>query len=191
MFEHALPSKRDFDIPVLTEAGVQHGKLDQALHQELLAYYQRNRTVNESVPGFIGADNGRQASVLTELHPQTRVKIHNHFKPLCEAWIGHQYELVPTFVYGLRTYQRGAWLKVHRDRNDTHVVSAILQIAQKVDKDWPLYMEGKDGDWLKLVMKPGDYVLYEGNRLEHGRPEPFEGDGFTNVFVHFRLGAKR
>ena len=41
-------------------------------------------------------------------------------------------ELVGTAVYGLRKYTRGAWLHAHLDHLKTHVVSAILNIAQVV-----------------------------------------------------------
>ena len=46
-------------------------------------------------------------------------------------------------MYGIRRYRNGSWLSLHVDRVDTHVVSAILQIDQEVDEDWPLYLIGQ------------------------------------------------
>ncbi|XP_023347431.1 uncharacterized protein LOC111716224 [Eurytemora carolleeae] len=39
--------------------------------------------------------------------------------------------LIGTSVYGIRRYRAGAWLASHLDHMATHVVSAILNIAQK------------------------------------------------------------
>ncbi len=39
-------------------------------------------------------------------------------------------ELVGTSVYGIRKYTRGAYLLSHLDHLKTHVVSAILNVAQ-------------------------------------------------------------
>jgi prolyl 4-hydroxylase len=35
-------------------------------------------------------------------------------------------------------------------------------------------------------MKPGDLLLYESARLLHGRPSPFKGRSYANVFVHYQ-----
>ena len=35
-------------------------------------------------------------------------------------------------------------------------------------------------------MEPGEMVLYESARCQHGRPEPFRGEFFANAFTHFR-----
>ena len=42
------------------------------------------------------------------------------------------------FMYGIRRYTRGAELLQHVDRVPSHMISAILQIDQKVDENWPL-----------------------------------------------------
>ena len=72
------------------------------------------------------------------------------------------------------------------DRLDTHAISAIINVAQDVDEDWPLYIEGLDGKVHSIVMKPGEMILYEGAKLIHGRPTKFVGNYFANMFVHFR-----
>ena len=45
-----------------------------------------------------------------------------------EEWTG--LKLKPTACYGARNYFRGSVLANHVDRIDTHVVSAIINIAQ-------------------------------------------------------------
>merc|ERR1712187_527940 len=76
----------------------------------------------------------------------------------------------------------------HLDRKDTHVVSAVLQVAQQDDEEsgWPLEVRHphKDGAF-EVYLQPGQMVLYEGARLLHGRPMRFRGDEFANLFLHF------
>jgi len=92
-----------------------------------------------------------------------------------------------TAFYGIREYSRGASLRNHVDRVDTHVFSAILQIAQTgVEDPWPLQVIGFDGVHYDITLEPGEMILYEGHRLVHGRPYPFNGTRFANAFIHFK-----
>ena len=47
-----------------------------------------------------------------------------------EAWSG--VKLQNSAVYGIRVYRRGSTLFNHVDRSDTHIISAILNVDQKV-----------------------------------------------------------
>lgn len=73
------------------------------------------------------------------------------------------------------------------DRVESHVVSAILQIDQDVDDDWPLEVIRMDtGEKVRIAMEPGDMVFYESARLIHGRPSAVKGKFYANAFLHFR-----
>jgi len=92
-----------------------------------------------------------------------------------------------TAFYGIREYHRGASLRNHVDRIDTHVLSAVLQIAQTgVEDPWPLQVIGFDGKIYDVTLEPGEMILYEGHKLIHGRPYPFNGTRFANAFIHFK-----
>jgi prolyl 4-hydroxylase len=67
-----------------------------------------------------------------------REQIFKTLGPRAEQWAG--LKLAPTSVYGIRRYRSGALLATHVDRTNTHVISAILNIAQEVLEDWPLYI---------------------------------------------------
>ena len=101
-----------------------------------------------------------------------------------EDWSGQALE--PTYVYGIREYHNGAVLKMHRDRIDTHIISAIINVEQETDVDWPLVIEDNYYRKHHVIMQPGDMVFYESARLLHGRPLKFEGAAFANVFCHFK-----
>ena len=102
---------------------------------------------------------------------------------MIEDWL--HIKIQPTYVYGIRIYNRNTLLKFHRDRIKTHVFGAIINIDQKVDEDWPLEIEDTFYRINKIFMKPGDVLLYESARLSHGRPSPLKGDYFANIFCHY------
>lgn len=104
-------------------------------------------------------------------------------QPLHERFAG--VPLVPTAMFGMRSYRAGARLAMHTDRIETHIVSSVIQVAQDVDEPWPLQLD-LDGRIHEIVLNPGQMVHYEGASTMHGRPSPLVGRSFTNVFVHYR-----
>lgn len=44
--------------------------------------------------------------------------------------------------------------QVHADKHDTHIVSAIINVAQEVDEPWPLELFGHDGK----VLSPASFL---------------------------------
>ena len=107
-------------------------------------------------------------------------------KNLCEKWVNRN-DLTFKALYGIREYKRGAILKMHVDKKDTHIISVIIHIDKKVDKDWPLVVFDPDIKKEKKIFLDDniDCVLYEGARIIHGRPYEFFGDSYANLFVHF------
>jgi len=111
-----------------------------------------------------------------------RSKIYDETKLILQQWAG--VELSPSSLYGVRIYTSGAVLASHVDRNPL-VISAIINVAQNVQEDWPLEAIGHDGQAYNITMEVGDMILYESHSVIHGRPFPLNGDYFANVFVHF------
>jgi len=108
--------------------------------------------------------------------------------PMAEAWSGLR--LHGSSVYGIRRYTNGAWLATHLDQISTHVISAIVHVGQK-GKQWPLFIKDNEGETHKIYLEPGQILWYESARLPHGRPVPFEGEFYDNVFVHFKPASKQ
>ena len=82
-----------------------------------------------------------------------------------EEWTGET--LTPSSLYGIRIYKEGAILAPHVDRLPL-VSSAIINVAQDVDEDWPIEVYGHDGKAYNITMEPGDMVLYESHSIIHG-----------------------
>jgi prolyl 4-hydroxylase len=77
-------------------------------------------------------------------------------------------------------------LEEHVDRIQTHAVSAILQIDQEIDEPWGLTLLDHKGVTHWVYLLPGEMVYYESAKCLHGRPRPFVGKSFANVFVHYK-----
>ena len=88
-------------------------------------------------------------------------------------------------------------------RTPTHVISAILNIGQDVEEDWPLFLRDHRGQDhvvmrhvshcghvsrvpVQVFLAPGDLVWYESARVVHGRQFPLRGASFDNLFLHFK-----
>ena len=67
---------------------------------------------------------------LLDLEQTTKNTVFEKLRPMAEDWIGNKLRLTGTSVYGIRKYTRGAFLAGHLDHMKSHVVSAILNIAQ-------------------------------------------------------------
>ena len=67
---------------------------------------------------------------LLDLEQTTKNAVFEKLRPMAEDWIGNKLRLTGTSVYGIRKYTRGAFLAGHLDHMKSHVVSAILNIAQ-------------------------------------------------------------
>eukprot|EP01129_Flabellula_baltica_P011925 TRINITY_DN5308_c0_g1_i2.p1 TRINITY_DN5308_c0_g1~~TRINITY_DN5308_c0_g1_i2.p1 ORF type:complete len:270 (+),score=56.72 TRINITY_DN5308_c0_g1_i2:668-1477(+) len=173
-------------IPNYTKKGFSKEKLPSEIFDMIKNFYQEEANEQEeSVPGFITSQDGSQSSSIKELPLEMRNNLHIQMKSLMESWAGIPLE--PTYVYGIRTYYRNAELRNHRDRKETHIISAILNIDQQgMDEDWPLVIEDNYYRVYNITMQPGEVVFYEGGRLQHGRPYPLKGDKYANVFVHYK-----
>ena len=173
------------NLPVHTERGFEMGNIPGDLLEEIKSFYRDNYgSMDTETVREISSKESEQASRLLELPAELKQRIHDELQPSMEEWSG--VKLKPTFVYGIREYSRGATLDVHRDRYVTHTISAILNIDQDVEEDWPLHIDDHYYRRHQVNMKPGELVYYEGCKLAHGRPEPLKGDKFSNIFVHYQ-----
>ena len=135
--------------------------------------------------------------------PTIREILHKGLQPLHEEFIKNKEPLVPSAVYGIRSYNRGAVLETHTDRIATHHVSSILIVdknieceecgskkkkkKKKIIKDWALDIQDHDGNWHKVYAEPGDMILYESAICAHGRNERLLGEFYRNFYVHYKL----
>jgi hypothetical protein len=119
--------------------------------------------------------------------PPWALKAHwqDGLRRLVEDWIGVEVE--NTDIYGLRRYEKGARLLSHVDREETHAVSLIINVAQHDSTDpWPVEVYDHAKRLHEVVMNPGDIVYYESAKCLHGRNRPLPSGEYVNLFAHYR-----
>jgi prolyl 4-hydroxylase len=176
-------------IPALTRFGFQRSQLSPSLFQRLRHFYQSRRNQQKvekdyAVGTFIQTETDIPPTLLLPITSDLDEALRGELLGQLENWVGKKLEWTAT--YGIRTYQRGSHLKMHRDRYMTHIVSGIINVDQKCDRDWPLVLVDNYGRRHDIILKPGEVVFYESARCRHGRPYPFKGDSFSNIFFHTR-----
>lgn len=124
-------------------------------------------------------------TTVVALDHEMRELVFGTIKPILESWIGGE-KLDPTSTYGIRRYYNGSVLRDHVDIGATHIVSAILNLGQDVDKVWPLQILDHEGRRHFIEMVAGDMCLYESATSIHGRTQAMVGRTFDNVFTHFQ-----
>lgn len=100
-------------------------------------------------------------------------------------------ELSPNYTYW-RFYQKGDELKRHRDRGSCEISTTLCigydvsDVDSKVyqNYNWPMFVEGKNGEELPVHMNPGDMIIYRGCDVDHWR-DKFLGVYHTQVFMHY------
>jgi prolyl 4-hydroxylase len=141
------------------------------------------------VTGYINNCGESSPTFVMSITPQMRQQTQYVMKGVLEEWIGQPEkwgELVSTSTYGVRRYTNGSTLQAHVDVVATHAVSAILNIGQEIQQDWPLQIASHDGTVHEVLMEAGEMVLYESAKAIHGRVVPLKGSHFDNIFVHYR-----
>ena len=118
-------------------------------------------------------------------------------QPIMEKQTG--LKLIPTYAYA-RIYKDGDILHRHKDRFSCEI-STTLNLG---GDEWPIFIEKnpkkgglKDGKYVtdntkgtKVILKPGDMLVYKGNLCEHWR-EAFEGEDCVQVFLHYNNNATK
>jgi prolyl 4-hydroxylase len=150
----------------------------------------KDKEVEENFPGkeHVILGEGTTSNLLSFDHiPNIRSLIHQQLLDTHKNWCRTNIE--PSFVYGIRSYKKGAVLASHVDRIETHHISSIIIVDKDLDgnQDWGLDIKDHSGKWHKVYAQPGDIILYESAVCEHGRLEPFQGKFFNNFYVHYKL----
>ena len=101
-----------------------------------------------------------------------------YLKPLMKKQTG--LDLYESYSYA-RTYKRGDILKRHKDRPSCEI-STTLNLG---GDPWPIFIEPSN----KIILKPGDMLIYKGCELEHWR-DSFDGEVCVQVFLHYRKDKK-
>ena len=174
-------------VKTFTDVGFKKQRIPSNLLRRLQEFHEQNEG-KRADEGWNEDDNHvnfyESMTTVVTLDHTMRELVFSTMKPILESWIGGE-ELTPTSTYGIRRYYNGSVLRDHVDIGATHIVSAILNLGQDVDKVWPLQILDREGRRHFIAMAAGDMVFYESATSIHGRTQPMNGRSFDNVFTHF------
>lgn len=176
--------KAEGEVPSLG-LGFRKISLPGKLHELLLTHLEKHRHDFRSEPAndYVRTENSKAHPSLLYQDEEFNQKLLSILQPDHEEWAGRP--LKKAACYGIRAYQPGSYLLNHRDRVNTHVVSATICVDHALSAPWPLYIEDFDGNPHEVAVEPGEMVFFEGARLVHGRPYPLIGEYYANIFVHY------
>ena len=184
------------NIPKLTPNGFALQKCPPKLWNLISECYELLKT-KEVTENFDGKDHyvpGDTSLLSFDNLPTIKKILHEEFLPIHKEFCGVDIE--PSYIYGIRSYQKGSRLEEHVDRLETHHISSIIIVdkdltcgcaSKKYADDWPLDIQGHDGEWYKVYAQPGDMILYESALCKHARKEIFAGNFFRNFYIHYKL----
>jgi prolyl 4-hydroxylase len=184
-------------LPKLTEKGFKIVKVPNQtwrLIEDAYKLLQSVKTVEtwDGIANIIHDKDGNSPVEIFNMDHCFRIKeiIQEELKQIHEEFAGQPIE--PVCIYGIRSYMNGAILENHIDRPQTHHVSSVVIIDKKLKdcsscNDWSLDIQDHDGNWHKVYAEPGDMILYESAICKHGRPDPFKGEYYRNMFIHYKL----
>jgi len=181
-----------------TDIGFQKIRAPEEVFKLIKEFWEANKDNHSDEEWFSGntyVNHWQKPSFMVNVENETLIgggfalknKIWKAAEKTISDWTGQ--DLKTSSLYGVRIYQEGAILSTHVDRLPL-VSSAIINVAQDVDEEWPLEVIGHDRRAYNVTMTPGDMVLYESHSVLHGRPFALKGRYFANVFIHFEPRAK-
>ena len=178
-------------MPSFTSKGFKYMKMPQDVCSYLKEFHRETILVNNKKRAEGFPKDGTQINVreiatfMAHIPPNKKQWIGTVLQPLMEEWSGTK--LKYSTIYGMREYRKGAVLKTHCDRVETHIISAILHIYHEpIDEPWPIEVTSWDGKRYHIEDDICTMTFYESAKLIHGRPSTYNGTSWVNAFLHYR-----
>jgi prolyl 4-hydroxylase len=180
------------NLPRLTEKGFKVVKCPQETWDLVKWTYDKikDERIEEMYDNKESHINGiGVSSEIINIHavPNFKKSIHEQLYETHKEFCG--VDIIPSYIYGIRSYLKHATLKMHTDRVNTHHISSILIVDKDLDgnPDWSLDIVSHDGKLNKIYAEVGDLILYESAVCSHGRPDKYQGNWFRNMFIHYQF----
>ena len=196
-------------IPYFTDRGFQKIKLPKNTWNAIQKFYKEGLHQEQIKEPWSEDDTHvnfwESHTTMLYISEPLRALIFDTMEPILRDWSNQSIPLSPTSTYGIRTYHEDSWLREHVDIGETHLISAIINVAQQLPEDillagedgqdaetirqeynWPLNILDHNGNRHWISMEPGDAVLYESAKCIHGRMQPLKAAKYANIFTHFK-----
>jgi hypothetical protein len=176
-------------LPKFTENGFEVVKAPKKVLDKLLAVINKGLEKFEEIPEEFDVE-----AIYGDIRPKflniggLAWEVLEDLKEMHEQWAGGM-KLIPTSSYGVRLYQNGSSLVMHKDKCATHVISSIFHLVHQYDKDdqpWNIEIEDHDGNLHAHALESGDLLFYESAKCLHGRMSKFKGKYYGSIFLHYK-----
>jgi len=175
-----------------TEIGFQKQRTPSALSKQLSTYWEENHHIGlekfEKWPiGSTYLNHWSSPTYMLNLPPNLQTYLTDTITPIVQTFLNLKEDVMVSSMYGIRTYESDSVMSPHVDLLP-FVATAVLNVAQLLGEDgedWPLELYAHDGNAYNVTLSPGDMLLYEGHSIIHGRPFPFVGEYYANIYIHF------
>ena len=153
-------------VRTYTPSGFAKSKVPPEIWGDISTYYYNNRA-QMVIEEWVGKGKGiyvnwYQSDPYMIFPPWDRkTRWHTNLMPFVESWANTSLE--KTDIYGMRVYREGATLQQHVDREDTHALSLIINVAQlDVREPWPVHIRHHTTDEdHEVFLEPGELLFYE------------------------------
>uniref|UniRef100_A0A6C0LXX5 Fe2OG dioxygenase domain-containing protein n=1 Tax=viral metagenome TaxID=1070528 RepID=A0A6C0LXX5_9ZZZZ len=174
-------------LPNYHSIGFEKKRVPKELFSKIKQWYKDNLKHEKPEPldnGFLQNPSGTASDIVSlDMSPELKNDIDKVIKPIFEEW--SKLKLKTTAMYGIRTYRRDSSLKMHCDRPQTHVISAIIHVEDDSEESWPLKIVDNYYREHDIFFEEGDLVMYESSRCMHGRPTKYKGNRWSNMYIHY------
>ena len=162
------------DLPLVDKTGFSFDICPPNIFQPILEYYAYRKTTKNKDPNIYPLGD----------HAKFFFWVAHSLKPIFDNWCKVPIDF--SYMYGIHSYKKEEVIELHREHLPTHHISA--QIIIDKDKDWPFDLYNHENNLHTIpTSNIGDIILYEGAKLLHGRPLPFEGTYYDILYVHYKL----
>ncbi|XP_023323666.1 uncharacterized protein LOC111697777 isoform X2 [Eurytemora carolleeae] len=175
-------------IPRITSAEFEKMKIPENLFEFVLGQIDISSSIPEvcSGTGHLNCTPRKTVATFIPLKDIQLVRstVDEVLRPIVEEWSG--IKLGNSQLYFVRRYNKGSRLALHVDKADVNVIGVILNLSQNISTPWDFLVLNSDREVTRILLHPGEMILFESARLPHGRQDPLDGESYDNLFVHFR-----
>lgn len=144
---------------------------------------QWHETLQRYTKGGIYSDEGDFEVNVSPIPEDLQTLAYKVLTPEISKWA--TVPVVKSWGYGVREYTKNSRLMAHRDRVDSHILSAIVHVSDVSNTPWPLDFVDQDGVHHEVFFDVGETLLYE-SFCPHARAQPFDGLYYRNCYFHWR-----
>lgn len=189
-----LNIKQPIFVSAFSENGYELKNIPAAVLDNLITHYkdERPKRIDEPIyPNEMHVINkDEEKPGLIEVPRDLVDRIANGLDDYLEAFCSCKLEY--SSAYGVHEFYNGNIIRRNLAYMATNVISAFLVLDENRDEDsepWQVELTTMDGNRRKVLVKPGQMLVWESAKIIHGFPVPYQGKRIATFMINFRPTA--